>query len=64
MILPMASGGIGRFILGGKYTKVRIGRGFCIIYSNYPDVEKAIFESLVDYCTKNNLSLKLQKKGS
>lgn len=63
-ILLMASGGIGCFILGGKYTKAWIDRGLCIIYSNYPDVEKAMFESLVDYCTKNNLSLKLQKKGS
>lgn len=63
-ILLMASGGIGCFILGGKYTKACIDRGLCIIYSNYPDAEKAMSESLVDYCTKNNLSLKLQKKGS
>lgn len=54
-ILLMASGGIGCFILGGKYTKACIDRGLCIIYSNYPDVEKAMFESLADYNTKKNL---------
>lgn len=63
-LLIAASGGIGCFILGGKYTEACIDRGLRIIYSNYPDVEKAMFESLADYCTKNNLSLKLPKKGS
>lgn len=56
--LLIASGGIGCFILGGKYTKACIDRGLCIIYSNYPDVEKAMFESLADYCNKNNITLK------
>lgn len=57
-VLLMASGGITVFILGGKYTEACITRGLHIIYSNYPDVEKAMFESLADYCNKNNITLK------
>lgn len=53
-ILFILGGGIGCFILGGKYSELCISRGMQKIYSNYPDVEKAIFESLKDYCLKNN----------
>ena len=42
-------------MLGSKYCEVRISRGLKKIYSNYPDVEKAMFESLKDYCLKNNI---------
>lgn len=43
-------------MLGSKYCELCIGRGLKKkIYSNYPDVEKAMFESLKDYCLKNNI---------
>ena len=54
-VLFILGGGIGCFMLGNKYCKVRISRGFEKIYSNYPDVEKAMFESLKDYRIKNNM---------
>ena len=53
-ILFILGGGIGCFMLGGKYSELCISRGLYEIYSNYPDVEKAMFESLKDYCLKNN----------
>ena len=54
-ILFILGGGIGCFILGGKYSELCINRDMKKIYSNYPDVEKAMFESLKDYCVKNNI---------
>lgn len=56
--LFILGGGIGCFMLGDKYSKLCITRGMNKIYSNYPDVQKAMFESLKDYCIKNNLKLK------
>lgn len=53
-ILFILGGGIGCFMLGRKYSELCIGRGILEVYSNYPDVEKAMFESLKDYCLKNN----------
>ena len=55
-ILFVLGGGIGCFLLGMKYSELRIGRGLKKIYSNYPDVEKAMFESLEDFCLKNNIN--------
>ena len=54
-VLFILGGGIGCFMLGSKYCEVRISRGLKKIYSNYPDVEKAMFESLKDYRLKNNI---------
>ena len=54
-VLFILGGGIGCFMLGSKYCEVRISRGLEKIYSNYPDVEKAMFESLKDYSLKNNI---------
>ena len=56
-VLFILGGGIGCFMLGSKYCEVCISRGLKKIYSNYPDVEKAMFESLKDYCLKNNMKL-------
>ena len=42
-------------MLGSKYSETCISRGLEKIYSNYPDAEKAMFESLKDYCVKNNI---------
>lgn len=44
-------------MLGSKYCELCISRGMKKVYSNYPDVEKTMFESLKDYCVKNNLKL-------
>lgn len=55
--LFILGGGIGCFMLGSKYSEVCISRGLERIFSNYPDVEKAMFESLKDYCIKNNIKL-------
>ena len=54
-ILFVLGGGIGCFMLGSKYSEACIGRGLEKIYSNYPDVENDMFESLKDYCVKNNI---------
>ena len=54
-ILFVLGGGIGCFMLGSKYSEACISRGLEKIYSNYPDAEKAMFESLKDYCVKNNI---------
>ena len=54
-ILFILGGGIGCFMLGSKYCGSCISRGLAKIYSNYPDVETAMFESLKDYCVKNNI---------
>ena len=54
-ILFILGGGIGCFMLGSKYCESCISRGLEKIYSNYPDAEKAMFESLKDYCLKNNI---------
>lgn len=54
-ILFILGGGIGCFMLGSKYCESCISRGLEKIYSNYPDAEKAMFESLKDYCVKNNI---------
>ena len=54
-ILFVLGGGIGCFMLGSKYSKACISRGLKKIYSNYPDVENDMFESLKDYCVKNNI---------
>lgn len=54
-VLFILGGGIGCFMLGSKYCEVCISRGMKKIYSNYPDVEKAMFESFKDYCLKNNI---------
>ena len=56
-VLFILGGGIGCFMLGSKYCEVCISRGLEKIYSNYPDVEKAMFESLKDYSLKNNMNL-------
>ena len=56
-ILFILGGGIGCFMLGSKYCELCISRGLEKIYSNYPDVEKVMFESLKDYCLKNNVKL-------
>ena len=56
-ILFILGGGIVCFMLGSKYCEACISRGLYKIYSNYPDVEKAMFESLKDYCLKNNMKL-------
>ena len=53
--LFILGGGIGCFMLGSKYCEACISRGLEKIFSNYPDVEKAMFESLKDYCVKNNI---------
>ena len=53
--LFILGGGIGCFMLGSKYCEVRISKGLEKIYSNYPDVEKAMFESLKDYSLKNGI---------
>lgn len=53
--LFILGGGIGCFMLGSKYSEVCISRGLEKIFSNYPDVEKAMFESVKDYCLKNNV---------
>ena len=55
--LFVLGGGIGCFILGSKYSELCIARGLKKIYSNYPDVEKAMFESLEDFLLKNNMNL-------
>ena len=55
--LFILGGGIGCFMLGSKYCELCISRGLEKIFSNYPDVEKAMFESLKDYCLKNNMKL-------
>ena len=54
-ILFVLGGGIGCFMLGSKYSESCISRGLEKIYSNYPDVENDMFESLKDYCVKNNI---------
>ena len=54
-VLFILGGGIGCFMLGSKYCEVRISKGLEKIYSNYPDVEKAMFESLKDYSSKNGI---------
>ena len=54
-VLFMLGGGIGCFMLGSKYSEACISRGLKKIYSNYPDVENDMFESLKDYCVKNNI---------
>ena len=54
-ILFVLGGGIGCFMLGSKYSEACISRGLEKIYSNYPDVENDMFESLKDYCIKNNI---------
>ena len=54
-VLFILGGGIGCFMLGSKYCEVCISRGLEKIYSNYPDVEKVMFESLKDYHIKNNM---------
>ena len=54
-VLFILGGGIGCFMLGSKYCELCISRGLEKIYSNYPDVEKAMFESLKDYHIKNNM---------
>ena len=54
-ILFVLGGGIGCFMLGSKYSEACISIGLEKIYSNYPDVEKDMFESLKDYCVKNNI---------
>ena len=56
-VLFVLGGGIGCFMLGSKYSELCISRGLKKIYSNYPYVEKAMFESLEDYCLKNNMKL-------
>lgn len=56
-ILFILGGGIGCFMLGSKYCELCISRGLGKICSNYPDVEKVMFESLKDYCLKNNVKL-------
>ena len=56
-VLFVLGGNIGCFMLGSKYSELCISRGLKKIYSNYPDVEKAMFESLKDYCLKNNMNL-------
>ena len=56
-VLVILGGGIVCFMLGSKYSELCISRGLDKIYSNYPDVEKAMFESLKDYCAKNNIKL-------
>lgn len=53
--LLILGGGIGCFMLGSKYCEVCIRRGLEKIYSNYPDVQKAMLESLEDYLLKNNI---------
>lgn len=53
-ILIILGGGIGCFVLGSKYCESCISRGLEKIFTNYPDVETAMFESLKDYCLKNN----------
>lgn len=55
--LFILGGGIGCFMLGSKYCEACISRGLEKMFSNYPDVEKAMFESLNDYCEKHNLKL-------
>ena len=54
-ILFVLGGGIGCFMLGSKYSEACISRGLEKIYINYPDVENDMFESLKDYCVKNNI---------
>ena len=54
-ILFVLGGGIGCFMLGSKYSEACISRGLEKIYSNYPDVENDMFESLKDYRVKNNI---------
>ena len=56
-ILLISGASIGCFVLGSKYSELCIRRGMAKIYSNYPDVEKSMFESLKDYCLKNNIKL-------
>lgn len=56
-ILFILGGGIGCFMLGSKYCESCISRGLEKLFSNYPDVEEAMFESLKDYCLKNNTKL-------
>ena len=53
--LFILGGGIGCFMLGSKYCELCISKGLEKIYSNYPDVEKAMFESLKDYSLKNGI---------
>ena len=53
--LFVLGGGIGCFMLGSKYCELCISKGLEKIFSNYPDVEKAMFESLKDYRVKNNI---------
>ena len=54
-VLFILGGGIGCFMLGSKYCEACISRGLEKIYSNYPDVEKAMLESLKDYSLKNGI---------
>lgn len=48
-------GGVGCFILGSKYTELSIARGLQVIFSDYPDVEKQMFEALADFNKNNNV---------
>ena len=54
-LLFILGGGIGCFILGGRYCEACISRGLEKIFSNCPDVEKVMFESVKDYRLKNNI---------
>lgn len=54
-LLFILGGGIGCFMLGGKYCEACISRGLAKIFSNYPDAEKVMFESVKDYRLKNNI---------
>ena len=56
-ILFILGVGIGCFMIGRKYCELCVDRGLKKVYSNYPDVEKAMFDSLKDYCLKNNIKL-------
>ena len=54
-LLFILGGGIGCFMLGDKYCEACIRSGLKTIFSNYPDAEKVMVESVKDYCLKNNI---------
>ena len=56
-VLFMLGGGIVCFMLGSKYCELCISRGLYKIFNGYPDTEKAMLDSLKDYCKKNNIKL-------
>lgn len=57
--LSIIGAGVIGFIIGNKFSEFRITRGMYRIFSQYPDVEKQMFETLNDYASKNNIKTRI-----